>query len=146
MSDLFTVSVWRRLAGAALLAAAAWGGVWAVEHAYAARRPASVPQPAAGSRVIALTCTASRAVARWRVAIDGAVVEIQAIAGQADEGRWVGSLPAPLTRCELVVEADPGRPGTTALRVQVDTGAAPIERTAWADGLARVTLLLPAQR
>lgn len=141
MSALFTLSVWQRLAGAALLAAAAWGGVWAVEHAYAARRPASVPQPAAGSRVIALTCTASRAVARWRVAIDG-----QVVAGQADEGRWIGSLPAPLTRCELVVEADPGRPGTTALRVQVDTGAAPIERTAWADGLARVTLLLPAQR
>lgn len=140
--DVFAVPAWLRLSGALVAAALAWTAVWLVE-----RTPAPAPAlptvttAVDSARTITLHCTAGRPVARWRVALDGAVV-----AGAAGDQSWSGTVAIPASRCELVVEADPGRPGPTALRVQVDGAGPAVERTAWADGAASVTLLLPAAK
>lgn len=140
MIDLFAVPAWLRLSGAVAAAALAWTAVWLVERSPApAATPLAPPAAAEAARSITLRCTAGRPVARWRVAVDGA-----AIAGNAGDQTWSGTVAIPASRCELVVEADPGRGGPTALRVQVDGAGSALERTAWADGAASVTLLLPA--
>jgi hypothetical protein len=140
MIDLFAIPVWLRLSGALAAAALAWTAVWLVERdPTPAAAPPTAPAAMEATRTITLRCTAGRPVARWRVALDGT-----AVAGNAGDQAWSGSLAIPVSRCELVVEADPGRGGPTALRVQVDGAGSVLERTAWADGAASVTLLLPA--
>lgn len=139
--DLFAAPWWLRLGGAVAVSLLAWTAVWLVEGREPPAPPVQAAVPASGARSIMVTCTAGRPVAQWRVAVDGAPV-----AGKGADQSWSAQLDIPLARCELVVEADPGRPGPTALRVQVDGAGAAIERTAWAEGAAQVTLLLPGAR
>lgn len=139
--DLFAAPWWFRLAGAMVASLLAWAAVWLVERRDLPTPSAAVAAPATATRTIAVTCTTGRPVAQWRVAVDGAVV-----AGKGSDQSWSAQLAVPVARCELVVEADPGRPGPTALRVQVDGAGPALERTAWADGAAQVTLLLPGAR
>jgi hypothetical protein len=139
--DLFAAPWWFRLAGAMIASLLAWAAVWLVEGRDPPTPAVSVAAPATDTRTIAVTCTAGRPVAHWRVAVDGTVV-----AGKSADQSWSAQLAVPVVRCELVVEADPGRGGPTALRVQVDGAGPALERTAWADGPAQVTLLLPGAR
>jgi hypothetical protein len=139
--DVFAAPWWLRLLAALGAVAVAWSAVAWVELRRAA--PPAVVAAAAGDgqRSASIACTAGRPIARWRVTLDGV-----AVAGTAGDQGFAATLALPATRCELQVEADPGRPGPTALRVQVEAGAATIDRTVWADGLARITLLVPGAR
>jgi hypothetical protein len=130
---VFAASAARRLAVAAVYAAAVAAAVWSVGRSAEPETAATVPAPAAVVPGRELVITATFPVARWVVLVDGTPV-----AGTATASSWTGRVAGR----EVLVQAERSDPSDLtpgAVRVAV----AGREFLAWGEGPVSLQAVLP---